>query len=329
VIENVELRDFYLDGILLTGNRGCRRVVVRDCVSQNNRRTGMAIVHASDVTVERSTFSGNRGQSPEAGVNCEPNAGESVRNVRFVGCTFSGNAGVGLYVHRGQGVGNAEVTVEDSVIEGNSYGIVVNNLDGLLIRGNRVSNHAVKGRSGIVLGENTRRASILDNTLNDNYRGILAGHVSGLTIRGNTLVGLGAGVGGGEDGHGIDCRRPRGAAAAAPSVVAGNAVRSFPGSGIVAQGLSNLQVLDNVFEETGRRGIHLRGTTHSEIRGNEVSATGRETAGRYDGIELEQASSHNRIAGNRIRRGTAMRQPIGIARDCVGNQVSDNVVVPD
>ena len=329
VIENVQLRDFYLDGILLTGNRGCRRVVVRDCVSQNNRRTGMAVVHASDVRVERSTFTGSRGQSPESGVNCEPNAGESVRNVHFVGCTFSGNAGVGLYVHRGQGVGNADVTVKDSVIEGNGYGIVASHLEGLLIQGNRVSSHPGKGRSGIVLGENTARASIVDNTLQDNHRGILTVEAAGLTIRGNTIVGLGATVGAGDDGHGIDCRGPQRSASAEPSVVAGNTVHSFPGSGLTTYLLSNLRLLDNVVEGTGRRGLHLRATSHSEVRGNDVSGTGLEAPGRYDGIELEQASSHNRIVANRIRRGAAMRNPIGITRDCVGNQVLDNLVLPD
>jgi hypothetical protein len=71
-IENTWFRDFYYDGILLTGDLGCRNVVVRGCVAWNNRRTGLAIVSASDVTVEASTFSGTGGQEPQAGVNCEP-----------------------------------------------------------------------------------------------------------------------------------------------------------------------------------------------------------------------------------------------------------------
>jgi hypothetical protein len=56
LIENVTLRDFYFDGILLTGNRGCRRVVVRRVLAEGNRRTGLAMVNATDVTVEDSTF---------------------------------------------------------------------------------------------------------------------------------------------------------------------------------------------------------------------------------------------------------------------------------
>ncbi len=51
VIEGMTLRDFYFDGILLTGNRGCARVVMRTCVSENNRRTGLAVPSATDVSV--------------------------------------------------------------------------------------------------------------------------------------------------------------------------------------------------------------------------------------------------------------------------------------
>src|SRR5204862_6194119 len=94
VIEDVTLRDFFFYGILLTGNRGCRRVIVRRVLSENNRRTGLAIPSASDVTVEDSTFRGSHGQSPEAGINCEPGPGASVSKLRFSRCTFSGNAGV-------------------------------------------------------------------------------------------------------------------------------------------------------------------------------------------------------------------------------------------
>ena len=64
VIEGVTLRDFYFDGILLTGNRGCRRVTVRNVVAENNRRTGLAVVHAADVTVEEARFEEPAGSRP-------------------------------------------------------------------------------------------------------------------------------------------------------------------------------------------------------------------------------------------------------------------------
>src|SRR5262249_17933476 len=99
LFDKVTLRDFWLDGITLTGNLGCARVWVRGATVTNSRRTGIAIVHASSVTVEASTFAGSRGQSPEAGLNVEPNTGESVSGVRILRCTMTGNANAGIYLH--------------------------------------------------------------------------------------------------------------------------------------------------------------------------------------------------------------------------------------
>jgi nitrous oxidase accessory protein NosD len=327
LVEDVHLRDFFLDGILLTGNQGCRRVTVRRCVSENNRRTGMAIVHASDVTVEDSRFEGSHGQSPQAGVNCEPNGGEAVQGVHFSRCTFSRNAGVGLYVHRGLGTTVSDVSVQDSVVESNDYGIVASGVDGLRLEASRIAHHGTRGRSGIVLGENTSRAAVVGNTLEDVFRGILTVAATGVELRENTITGLGA-TSEGDEGHGIDCR---GAGDSSQTfVVAGNVIRGVSGSGIVAQRLSGAHFQDNVVQDTGRRGLQLLITSDSEVRGNSVSGIGQERPpGRYDGIELQQASNRNTIVSNTLRRSAGMREPIGIARDCIGNQVLSNVVLPE
>jgi len=116
---------------------------------------------------------------------------------------------------------------------------------------------------------------------------------------------------------------------AEPSVIAGNTVRGVPGSGIIAYRQSSLQITDNTIADAGRRGIHLSITSNSELRGNEISGSGLEAPGRYDGIELEQGSSNNRIVANRIHRSSGMRNPIGIAAGCLGNQVLNNLVEPD
>jgi len=329
VIENVALRDFYYDGIILTGNRGCRRVAVRGVVSENNRRTGLAVVHAEGVTVEDSTFAGTRGQSPEAGVNCEPNRGEEVRNVRFRGCTFRGNANKGLYMHRALGVGVANASVEGSLVEENGYGIVANGVDGLTIRDNHVRGHRGRKTPAIVVGE-ADRPVIAGNRLEDNFRGIFSAGATAAEIRENTVVGTGpeSEAGPGEGGDGIVCLGLKGPLADA-CVVTDNTVRRCAGSGIVAQLVSRVRLEDNTIEDVGQRGIFLRTTSASEVRGNSVSAAGGEAGERYDAIELAFASSDNTVAANVIRLGAGTRQAIGICAACRGNQVTGNVVLPD
>ena len=329
VIENVRLRDFFFDGILLTGNRGCRRVVVRRVVSENNRRTGLAIPSADDVTVEASHFAGSKGQEPQAGANCEPGPGASVRNVRFRGNTFVGNAGVGVYVHRALGVTVANATIEDNVVEANDQGIVAAGVEGVLIARNRVRGHLGRARSAVAIGDGTTMASVLDNELQNNYRGIVSAGATAVEIRGNTILGTGPGAfaGAGEDGDGIVCRGLR-ALLPAACVVEGNAIRRSTGSGVVAQLVSGVRILDNTIEDAGQRGVYLRSATESLVSGNHVSRIGLEAPGRYDGIELSHSANANQITSNVCRLGGGMRNAIGIGVGCIGNVVVSNTVLP-
>jgi parallel beta-helix repeat protein len=328
VIENMTLRDFYFDAILLTGNRGCQRVVVRGVVASNNRRTGLAVPSAADVSVEDSSFRGTRGQSPEAGANFEPNPGGAVSTVRVRRCTFSGNAGVGLYVHRGRGEAVTEASVEDSVVEDNGHGIVMVGVENISIANNRVSGHGREATSGIALGD-TSRASVTGNRLDGNFRGILSSRAAGVMIQGNTVVGTGpdrtAGASG--DASGIVCLGPSPTEQAACSVV-GNTVRRSAGSGIVAQLASRVRLQDNTVEESGQRGVLLRAASFGEVKGNSVTASGLQ-GGAHAAIELTESASDNVITTNVIRLGAGTQRAIAICPGCRRNEVSGNVVVPD
>jgi parallel beta-helix repeat protein len=326
LIENVTLRDFYFDGILLTGNRGCRRVVVRGVVAEGNRRTGLAVPAAQGVLVEASTFRGSHGQSPEAGANFEPNPEGEVREVHLRECTFTGNAGVGLYVHKGKGVAVADAMVERSTVADNALGIVMVDVQGVSITDNRVSGHRGKGRSGIVVG-GTSSATVAGNELQDNTRGILSAGATGVDIRGNTVVGAGLEPGAGETADGIVCLGSATVSQGA-CVVSGNTVRQCGGSGIVAQLVSRVRLEDNTVEDVGQRGLLLHSTSESEVRANSVARTGVEKPGAYDAIELIASSSGNQITSNVIRLGPGPRSAIGVCPACRGNVVTGNVVLP-
>jgi nitrous oxidase accessory protein NosD len=298
-------------------------------MAENNRRTGLAIPAAEDVTVEESTFRGSRGQSPQAGANCEPNAGGQVRGVVFRRSTFEGNAGVGLYMHRALGLTVADVTAEDNVVRGNDQGIVASGAEGARIVRNRVSGHRARGRSGIALGDGTVGAAVRENVLEDNLRGIVAAGATGVTISGNTVVGTGplAGAGAGDDGDGIVCRGLKGVLEGA-CTVSGNTVHRVAGSGIVAQLVSRVSVEENVVSETGQRGVFLRSTLGSEVRGNRVSAVGLESPGRYDAIELQASAHDNLVSENACRPGASGRLAVGVGPGCLRNRVFGNVTLP-
>jgi polygalacturonase len=333
LFEGVTLRNFYVDGIILTGNTGCRRVTVRRCTASGNRRTGLAIVHASDVTVEASTFETTRGQSPESGLNVEPNPGESNRNIRVSGSTFAKNGGVGAYVHGSV----ADVAIQDSVFEDNGAdAIVATGVDGVEIAGNRIAGHRSKYRPGIAaatgavaVGTGSRRVTVADNTLDANLRGIFCAGVADAAIRRNTVVGTGPAASPAEavGGDGIVCQSLAGARADA-CVVANNTVRRVAANGVVAQATANVQVLDNVIEDPGQRGILLRGSSKGLVRGNTLAGGGAGEPGRYDAVGLEEGSNDNVVTGNTIHMTGRLRSPVGVAPGCTGNQVTNNVVLP-
>lgn len=325
---NVRFRDFYFDGILLTGNLGCRKVVIRDCLSLNNRRSGLTVAAASDVTVADSVFQGSQGQDPEAGVNVEPGPGAEVHDVRFEDATFTRNAGVGLYVHRGLGKQVTGISVTGSLVQDNAQGIVADEVFGLRVVENRVVGHRERARSGIAL-EQVEGALVADNELGENFRGIYAAGSPAVEIRRNVIVGTGPLVGeeAGEDGEGIVCRGLT-APLANAGVVANNVVRRCAGSGILALLVSGFRLLDNQVEETGQRGILLRYASKGEVRGNNLSRTGLEVRRRYDAIEIAQFSDANLVTANVIRLGVGARRAVGIEANCRGNQVVGNAVLP-
>lgn len=327
-IENVRLYDFFFDGILLTGNRGCRHVVIRGSAAYNNRRSGLSVVSGSDVTVTSSTFGGSQGQSPETGVNVEPGPGASVIGIRFAGCAFTGNAGVGLYVHRGLGDAVSDVFVTGSLVQDNDQGIVVAGVEHASIADTEILGHRGPAKSGIVVGDSTG-VLVADNDLQDNFRGILSAGATAVQILRNSVTGTGPipGLEQGEDGDGIVCRGIRSPLAGA-CVVIGNVVHRCPGSGILALLVSRVQILDNVVDTTGQRGLHFRYTSLSEARGNVISGSGLEAPGYYYAVELAQYSDGNVVTENVIRLGSGARAAIGVGANCRSNRLLGNVVLP-
>jgi parallel beta-helix repeat protein len=322
-IENVRIQSFFFDGILLTGNTGCRYVSINGVASVGNRRNGLAIVSATDVTVTGSAFQGTAGQSPQAGIDVEPDAGTTVARVSIENSVVEKNKGIGLYVHKGLGTALSDVTITGNVVRNNDQGIAVVSVDRAAITDNTVTGHHRRSTSGIVVGATTGVIRIAANQLVDNFRGILAADAS-VEILKNNVVGTGplVGAGSGSDGDGIVCRSLS-APDDEPCVLSMNTVSRAAGSGIQVAVLAKALVAGNVVKTTGQRGILLWSSSASTVRDNTVSAAGLEAPGTYYVIQLAQNSDNNVVTRNLIGVGTA-KGSIGIEPDCGGNSVYSN-----
>jgi parallel beta-helix repeat protein len=153
VIKGVTARECWGDGFYLTGLS--TDVTFCNVIADHNRRQGMSIVWADTIVIRDSTFKNTGGTLPEAGIDIEPNSGETVNNVLITGCAFTNNASSGVMSGvPGYNTGNAfttNVVIDGNIVTGNgsnpttgSRGIDISNS-----RGNRVTNNTVKDNLGI------------------------------------------------------------------------------------------------------------------------------------------------------------------------------------
>lgn len=74
------------------------RVMLKNCVADNNRRQGLSITCAKDVWIEGGVYKNTTGTAPQAGIDVEPDNNDVIWNVNIVNVKTSGNMGSGIIV---------------------------------------------------------------------------------------------------------------------------------------------------------------------------------------------------------------------------------------
>lgn len=92
-LQGITSVDAWGDGFYVSGGTN---VTVCNVTANNNRRNGMSIINVNGMTVTNSAFKNTAGTPPEAGIDIEPDAGETVNNVTISGSQFLGNHGAGF-----------------------------------------------------------------------------------------------------------------------------------------------------------------------------------------------------------------------------------------
>lgn len=195
VVSDVHISDFWGDGIWIgaIGSETDERwdeslqpkhipstnVLVNHVVSTHNRRQGLSMGPAENVTITNSTFSFSgpgpgpqEATAPMAGIDLEPQGQGYVRNVTVSHCIMMRNRGTGMEIH-GNVIG---VSVHNCLISDNfGYGFVTHEeanqwwkekeLTGLTFSDNTVSRNGLEG--AILLGR-TDCVLIADNTFAGN-----------------------------------------------------------------------------------------------------------------------------------------------------------------
>jgi parallel beta-helix repeat protein len=135
-VENVLSRDCWGDGFYITNN--ATNVNFYSVTGDRNRRQGMSIIHANGVVVRDSVFKNTYGHNPSAGIDLEPNSGDSVTNVQLINNQLINNkwGAIALYGHAAP---ISNITITNNVATGNGSGFRLTNASNVTITGNTIS----------------------------------------------------------------------------------------------------------------------------------------------------------------------------------------------
>ncbi len=200
-IEGVTAKECWGDGFYI-GGTNCTNITLCNVVADHNRRQGLSVVYADGVIVRNSTFKNTQGTLPEAGIDIEPNAGETVANMQILGCTFTNNSGGGI--QNGVAIGNRgisfirNVVIDGNVMVGNGFNAANGQTGGGGIEisntaGHRVTNNVMRDNKnwGLRMRDEADSNTVTGNTITGTQGdGIyLDPTITGYTITNNTVTG--------------------------------------------------------------------------------------------------------------------------------------------
>jgi len=200
-IEGVTAKECWGDGFYV-GGTNCTNITLCNVVADHNRRQGLSVVYADGVMVRNSTFKNTQGTLPEAGIDIEPNAGETVANMQILGCTFTNNSGGGI--QNGVAISNRgisfirNVIIDGNVMVGNGFNAANGHTGGGGVEtsntaGHRITNNVMRDNKnwGLRLRDEADDTIVTGNTITGTTGdGIyLDPTITNYTITGNTITG--------------------------------------------------------------------------------------------------------------------------------------------
>jgi parallel beta-helix repeat protein len=174
-IEGLSTIDMWGDGIYIGDSS--TNIQVCKVLADNNRRQGISITSVNGAVVKDSIFQNTNGTAPSAGLDIEPNPGETVNNVQVLNSQFNNNWGTGIYSCFSAGYNPSTTFAKNIIISGNT----VNN-NGVI--GTYSAGIYLSIQTGVIVSNNIVKNSVQDGIVIDNGS-------SKNTIKGNTVTGSG------------------------------------------------------------------------------------------------------------------------------------------
>lgn len=293
IVQDMTIEDMHTDGAGIFGSGTSERVTFKNLYITNCKRNGISIAApVADIHFNKCTFDGMNGQSPQSGVDVEPDSGESEADITFTDCIFRDNSGQGAYIQQGVGTATVRVTVNGGVASGNgSYGYNISAADHVTVNGAVAYDNTLMGIAATLCQDVTISGCEAYGNAGD---GIYVEGATSLTITGNTSNG--------NSDSGISIKAS-GNTVPEQIVVTGNLVHENTDYGISLLKLSGAVVSGNVCTLNGKDGISGQYLEGVNIVGNTCTANSQGAFG-FSGIVLSVWGYRNSIIGNTCRIAT-------------------------
>ncbi len=170
-IEGLTVKDSGGDGIYIGSGtvdpKYCENIVIRNVISDNNKRCAIGIISVNDLTIENCILKNTNGTPPECGIAFEPNYSfEKLKNIVVRNCKIEGTAGYGLKVdpwalREDANSEDIDLLFEDIFIEDCVNSIQIKNIYDDGVDGSiTFKNITVEGgRYGLYLSKSSKKAS--------------------------------------------------------------------------------------------------------------------------------------------------------------------------
>lgn len=142
VVEGVTAKELWGDGFYVSNSS--TDVTFCGVSGLHNRRQGLSVISVNGMVVKDSTFNDTDGTAPQAGIDIEPNSGDSVQNVQILNSTANGNTGAGMFIYgSASGARVTNVTYDGNTLMNNKEsGFDFYSASNITLTNNRISGNA-------------------------------------------------------------------------------------------------------------------------------------------------------------------------------------------
>ena len=155
-----------------------------------NHRQGMSITHGRDIAVNDSVFADTAGTAPECGLDIEPNnANETIRDIFFTRCSFTGNRAAGVNIYDTYGTNNGNYVFTACTFRENARGVALSAGHGAAFVDASIRDNTAEG---VRCADNSfRNATFRGGEVERNgTHGVMIQPPAGATVVGVTLDGV-------------------------------------------------------------------------------------------------------------------------------------------